>query len=61
MELLNFLNDIIRNALASFIPSTLNGFDSNQSFGFRVNLTGNMLELEGAIGRIMEYINTYYQ
>lgn len=61
MELLNFLNDIIRNASASFIPSTLNGFDSNQSFGFRVNLTGNMLELEGAIGRIMEYINTYYQ
>ena len=60
-ELLAFLNDIIGNTLASFIPSTLNGFDSNQNFGFRVNLTGNMLELEAAIGRIMEYINAKYQ
>lgn len=60
-ELLNFLNDIIHECLASFIPSTLNGFDSSQCFGFRVNLTGDILELEGAIGRIMQYINTRYQ
>lgn len=60
IELLNFLNDIIRKSLASFIPSTLNGFDSSQSFGFRVNLTGNLPELEGAIGRILKYINAQY-
>lgn len=60
-ELLNFVNDIVHGCLASFIPSSLNGFDSSQSFGFRVNLTGNALELEGAIGRIMKYINTRYQ
>ena len=59
-ELLNFLNDIIHECLASFIPSTLNGFDSSQSFGFRVNLTGDIYELEGAIERIMQYINTLY-
>lgn len=59
-EILNFLNDIIHECLASFIPSTLNGFDSSQSFGFRVNLTGDALELEGAIGRIMQYLKTRY-
>lgn len=60
-ELLNFINNIIHKCLASFIPATLNGFDTSQCFGFRVNLTGNILELEGAIGRIMQYINTHYQ
>lgn len=60
-ELFSFLNDIIHKCLASFIPSSLNGFDPCQGFGFRVNLTGNILELEGALGRIMKYINTWYQ
>lgn len=59
-ELLNFLNDIINNCLASFIPASLNGFDLSQSFGFRVNLTGDAKELEGAIGRILQYIKTLY-
>lgn len=61
IELLNFIDNIIHECLASFIPASLNGFDTSQNFGFRVNLTGNILELEGAIGRIMQYINTYYQ
>lgn len=60
-ELLNFLNHMIHECLASFIPATLNGFDSSQDFGFRVNLTGDSLELEGAIGRILKYINIQYQ
>lgn len=59
-ELLKFLNDIIHECLASFIPASLNGFDPGQGFGFRVNLTGNISELEGAIGRIMKYINAQY-
>ncbi len=61
IDLLKFLNDIIHKCLASFIPASLNGFDSSQGFGFRINLTGNVLELEGAIGRIMQYISTQYQ
>lgn len=60
-ELLKFLNDIIHECLASFIPASLNGFDSSQGFGFRVNLTRDILELEGAVSRIMQYINTRYQ
>lgn len=58
--LLNFLNNVIHASLASFIPATLNGFSSSQGFGFRVNLTGDIYELEGAINRIMQYLNTQH-
>lgn len=54
------LKDIIAHSLASFIPITLNGFDFSQGFGFRINLTGNIMELEGAVGRIMHYISRQY-
>lgn len=57
---LELINDVIQNSMASFIPTTLNGFDSSQGFGFRVNLTGDFKELEGALGRIMQYFSTQY-
>lgn len=60
-ELLKFHKDIVHNCLASFIPASLNGFDCSHNFGFRINLTGNKLELEGAIGRIMKYLSAQYQ
>lgn len=59
-ELINLVNDIIHTSLASFIPATLNGFDSNQGFGFRINLTGDILEIEGAVGRILKYLSSHY-
>lgn len=57
---LELLSDVIQNSMASFIPSALNGFDPSQGFGFRVNLTGDFKELEGALGRIMQYFDTQY-
>ena len=57
---LALLSDVIPNSMASFIPATLNGFDCSQGFGFRVNLTGDFKELEGAVGRIMRYFSTQY-
>ena len=56
--LLRLMEDTIQTAMASFIPSALNGFDPCQGFCFRVNLTGNSMELEGAVGRILQYLNT---
>lgn len=58
-ELLCLLNNIINTALVSFIPATLNGFDFNQNLAFRVNLTGDSLELGGSVGRILQYLNHY--
>lgn len=57
-EMLNLLNDMIQTSLASIIPSTLNGFDSNNGFSFRVNLTNDIIELDNAINRIMKFLNT---
>ena len=45
--------------MASFIPSTLNGFDTSQGFGFRINLTMDFEELKGALTRIMQYFSAY--
>lgn len=59
-EFLKFHKDLVHNCLASFIPASLNGFDCNQNFGFRINLTGNILEMEGAVGRIMKYLSSQY-
>lgn len=60
-DLLNLLKDTIQTSVASFIPSTLNGFDYSQGFSFRVNLTGDPIELEGALSRILQYLNTRRQ
>lgn len=57
-DLLHLIEDIIQATMASFIPSVLNGFDPCQGFSFRVNLTGDTLELKGAVGRILQYLNT---
>ena len=57
-SILNLLNRTIRVSLASFIPSELNGFSPEQGFSFRVNLTGDIVELKGAIGRILQYFST---
>ena len=58
-QLLYLLNDIINATLASFIPALLNGFDFDPNLAFRVNLTGDILELGGAIGRIMQFLSHY--
>ena len=55
----DFFEDVINTSMASFIPSTLNGFNSNQGFGFRINLTMDIFELEGALNRIMRYFSAY--
>lgn len=60
-ELINLVSDVINKSLASFIPATLNGFDSSQGFGFRINLTRDILETVGAVGRILEYLSSRYQ
>lgn len=60
-DLLNLLDDTIQTSMASFIPSTLNGFDSSQGFSFRVNLTGDPIELAGAVSRILQHLNTRRQ
>lgn len=60
-ELLSLLGDMIDTSLVSLIPSTLNGFDANQGFSFRVNLTGDAFELSSSINRIMNYLNTWHQ
>lgn len=60
-DLLNLLNNTVQTSMASFIPSTLNGFDSSQGFSFRVNLTGDPIELEGALSRILQHLNTRRQ
>ncbi|MCH5271839.1 MAG: hypothetical protein J1E83_14050 [Lachnospiraceae bacterium] len=60
-ELLSVLNEMIHTHFVSLIPAALNGFDPNQSFGFRVNLTGDIRELGGAVGRIMQYLSMRYQ
>lgn len=57
---IDFLKAVMENSMASFIPATLNGFDASQGFGFRINLTGDIMELEGAIGRIMQYFGSKY-
>lgn len=57
-DLLYLMENTIQATMASFIPSVLNGFDPCQGFSFRVNLTGDSLELEGAVGRILQYLNT---
>ena len=56
----NFLEQTIQASMASFIPSELNGFAPEQGFGFRVNLTGDSAELEGAVGRILQHFDTLY-
>lgn len=55
-----FLEQTIQASMASFIPSELNGFSPEQGFGFRVNLTGDSTELEGAVGRILQHFDTLY-
>lgn len=60
-DLLNLMENVIQSAMASFIPSVLNGFDPCQGFSFRVNLTGDSLELEGTVGRILHYLSTMHQ
>lgn len=49
----DFYADIIQKSMASFIPGELNGFNSNNGLCFRVNLTGDALELHSAVGRIL--------
>lgn len=60
-ELMNIIHSIIHTSLASLIPASLNGFDPNQGFGFRVNLTGDHVELASAVNRIMQYLDTLYR
>ena len=55
----HLLEDVINTSMASFIPSTLNGFDTSQGFGFRINLTMDFEELKGALTRIMQYFSAY--
>lgn len=57
-ELLSFLDDLIHTTFASLIPSTLNGFNPKEGFGFRVNLTGDIEETSGAVGRILQYLSS---
>ncbi len=57
----DFLDRTIQASMASFIPSELNGFSPEQGFSFRVNLTGDIAELQGAIGRILQYFNKLHQ
>lgn len=59
-HLLNMIHDVISGSLASFIPGTLNGFSAEQGLCFRVNLTGDILELSGSVGRILTYLNSHY-
>lgn len=59
-ELLYLMKDIIYNCLASFIPSTLNGFDFSQGLSFRVNLTAHTYDLKEAVSKIMQYLNSRY-
>lgn len=59
-RLLELMNNVINTSLASFIPSILNGFDANQGFSFRVNLTRDALELEGTISSILQYLSTLH-
>lgn len=56
----SFLERTIQTSMASFIPSELNGFAPEQGFGFRVNLTGDAVELEGAVGRILQHFDTLH-
>lgn len=56
----SFLERTIQASMASFIPSELNGFAPEQGFGFRVNLTGDAAELEGAVGRILQHFDTLH-
>lgn len=56
----SFLERTIHASMASFIPSELNGFAPEQGFGFRVNLTGDIAELEGAVGRILQHFSTIH-
>lgn len=57
-ELFNIIYNTIHTSMASFIPSVLNGFDDSQGFSFRVNLTGNPLEIERAVNRILQYFDS---
>lgn len=59
-SILSFLERTIFTSMASFIPSELNGFSPEQGFSFRVNLTGDIAELKGAVGRILQYFSTLY-
>lgn len=59
-EMMSLIDSTIQKSLASFIPSTLNGFNSEQGFGFRINLTGDILEIGGAVGRILQHFSTFY-
>lgn len=54
-SILSFLEQTIQASMASFIPSELNGFSPKQGFSFRVNLTGDIAELKGAVGRILQH------
>lgn len=55
----HLVEDVINACMASFIPSTLNGFDPCQGFGFRINLTMDIRDLESATNRIMHYFSIY--
>lgn len=58
-HLLNMMHNAILGSLASFIPGTLNGFSANQSLCFRVNLTGEILDISESIGRILTYFDSH--
>lgn len=58
-HLLNMMHNVILGSMASFIPGTLNGFNSEQGLCFRVNLTGDLLEVPGAVGRILTYLDSH--
>lgn len=56
-ELLNVMQPLIQNSLASLIPGTLNGFSEDMGLCFRINLTGEIISLTGDVGRILTYLS----
>ena len=58
--ILDIISDVVDHTFASFIPSSLNGFDMRQSLSFRINLTGDITETRGAVGRILDYLSRCY-
>ena len=58
-DLSAFMKSVIENSFASFLPGVLNGYDPQQGLCFRVNLTGNPIELPSAVGRLLTYLGSF--
>ena len=54
-----FLQRVIEESMASFIPGTLNGYGADQGLCFRVNLTASPSELTASVGRILRYLSDH--